>query len=437
MGPLDLYFDVRDIFRAPRLALSGKKIWIFMVGNLGGFILYWVFSYLSLAMAGVSFSDAINQYGLYPCLFGNEAGWVAWITYFIGVEAWILAIYLACTAVTRVTLKQLKGNDFFSAGDAWKYVCKHWHPVVFAPISIVLIIVFFMVFAGLFAFMGKIPYLGEFIFAFPYIFYFFGSVFTIYTAFVLLVSLHYTPAIVGTYEEDTMGTVFQSYSITWSQPWRVIAYHIVLIPLLVISVYLFSWAWSAGFNLINYVFGCNWFMGEKLSGMVNYATTLVYPGWLCSFFAGCSGWLTTCLNNCYLGCLSFLTCSVPATSGPLSGSETVAGVLLAISIFLVGLSILSYGLSIISVGETLMFIIFKKKSDDDDLLQRKDEDELEEDMDDEYNFDDDDNEVGSDDSEGGLEDESPSDDIDSGDDSNPDESPSDDIDSGDDSDPKE
>jgi len=43
MGPMDLYFDVRDIFRAPRIALSGKKIWIFMVGNLGGFILYiWV-----------------------------------------------------------------------------------------------------------------------------------------------------------------------------------------------------------------------------------------------------------------------------------------------------------------------------------------------------------------------------------------------------------
>ena len=30
MGPMDLYFDVRDIFRAPRLALSGKKILIFI-----------------------------------------------------------------------------------------------------------------------------------------------------------------------------------------------------------------------------------------------------------------------------------------------------------------------------------------------------------------------------------------------------------------------
>jgi hypothetical protein len=395
---MDLYFDVRDIFRAPRLALSGKKIWIFMIGNLAGFTLYWIFSYLSLALAGMSFGDALNQYGLYPCLYGNEAGWVAWVTYFIGLDAWIITIYLASTAVSRVTLKQLKGNDFFSAGDAWAYVQKHWHPIVFAPISIVLIIAFFLVFSGIFALMGKIPYLGEFLFAVPYLFYFFGSVFTIYTLFVLIISLHYTPAIVGAYEEDTMGTVFQSYSITWSQPWRVIGYHLVLIPLIEISVILFSWFWIAGYGLINYVFGCNWFMGAKLSGMVNYATSLVYPDWLCSFIAGCSGCLTACLTACFSGCLSFFNCSIPAASGTLSGSETVASVLLAISIFLVGLSVLSYGLSIISVGETLMFIIFKKKSDDDDLLQRKDEDELEED-DDDFSFDEDSDDLSDDSNE--------------------------------------
>ena len=398
MGPMDLYFDVRDIFRAPRLALSGKKIWIFMIGNLAGFTLYWIFSYLSLALAGMSFGDALNQYGLYPCLYGNEAGWVAWVTYFIGLDAWIITIYLASTAVSRVTLKQLKGNDFFSAGDAWAYVQKHWHPIVFAPISIVLIIAFFLVFSGIFALMGKIPYLGEFLFAVPYLFYFFGSVFTIYTLFVLIISLHYTPAIVGAYEEDTMGTVFQSYSITWSQPWRVIGYHLVLIPLIEISVILFSWFWVAGYGLINYVFGCNWFMGAKLSGMVNYATSLVYPDWFFSFIAGCSGCLTACLAACFSGCLSFFNCSIPAASGTLSGSETVASVLLAISIFLVGLSVLSYGLSIISVGETLMFIIFKKKSDDDALLQRKDEDELEED-DDDFSFDEDSDDLSDDSNE--------------------------------------
>ena len=391
MGPMKLYFDVRDIFRAPRIALSGKKIWIFMVGNLAGFILYWAFSYLALAMAGIPLTEALGEYGLYPCLFGVEAEWYAWVTYFIGAEAWILAIFLAATAVSRVTLKQLKGNDFFSANDAWAYVLKHWHPVVFAPISIGLIIAFFMIFAGAFAFMGKIPFLGEFIFAVPYLFYFFGSVFTIYTIIVLFVSFLFTPAIVGTYEEDTMGTVFQSYSVTWSQPWRVVAYHIVLIPLVRISVALFGWAWSAGYSLINGVFGCEWFMGAKLSSMVSYATSLVSPNWLCSSLAGCGTSISTCLSNTFACCLPSFNCSISTVGGPLSGTETIASVLLAISIFLLGLSILSYGLSILSVGETLMFIIFKKKSDDDDLLERKDEDELEEDMDDDFNFDEDDN----------------------------------------------
>ena len=62
MGPMNLYFDFRDIFRAPRLALSGKKIWIFIVGNLAGYIVYWVFTYLSLVMSGIEFGDALSIY---------------------------------------------------------------------------------------------------------------------------------------------------------------------------------------------------------------------------------------------------------------------------------------------------------------------------------------------------------------------------------------
>ena len=391
MGPMDFYFDVRDIFRAPRLALSGKKIWIFVIGNLAGYILYWVFSYLSLIMTGMTFADAISQYGLYPCLFGNKAEWYAWVTYFIGLEAWFLAIFMAYTSVSRVTFKQLKGNDFFSAGDAWQYTNKHWHPIVFAPIAILLIIAFFLGFASIFSLIGKIPFVGEFLFAVPYFFYFFGSVFTVYTAIVFIVSLLYTPAIVGTYEEDTMGTVFQSYSITWSQPWRVIAYNAVLIPLVVIGLYLLSLSWSAGFWLVNYVFGCDWFMGmgTKFGAMVNYAKSLVFLDWMCSFLASFCCNVSSFLNQCLTTYFFSFDLSLPTTTVPLSGTESVASVFLAISFFILLLSVLSYALSIIAVGETIMFIIFKKKSDDDNLLDRKDEDELEEDMEDDFDFDED------------------------------------------------
>ena len=87
-----------------------------------------------------------------------------------------------------------------------------------------LIALFFIVGAIIFALIGKIPYIGELLFALLYILYFFGSVFTVYTLVVFIASFIYSPAIVATMEEDTMGTVFQSYSITWSQPWRISYY---------------------------------------------------------------------------------------------------------------------------------------------------------------------------------------------------------------------
>jgi len=75
MDPMKLHFDVRDIFRAPRLALSGKKILVFVQALFVGYADYLILTYLSFALAGYSFSETWSQYGLYPCLSGNPAPW--------------------------------------------------------------------------------------------------------------------------------------------------------------------------------------------------------------------------------------------------------------------------------------------------------------------------------------------------------------------------
>ncbi len=386
MGPMNLYYDFRDIFRAPRLALSGKKIWIFIVGNLGGFILYWISSYLSISLSGISFNDALAEYGLYPCLYGNEAEWYSWLIYYVGISAWVLAILFSCTAVSRVTLKQLKGNDFFSSADAWSYVFKHWHAIVFSPVAVTLIIAFFILFAGVFAFVCTIPILGEFLFVVPYIIYFFGSIFTIYSLIVFFVSILYTPSIVGVYEEDTMGTVFNSYSITIGHAWRIVLYHLLLIPLLVLGLEIFSWFSMNSIGFINYIFGCEWFMGAKLTNITNYAYSLVCPQWMCDSVSSLRNQLLDLFGvYFYLPSIFQVDSTIPPAA--ISSTATFASTLLSVSYFLIGFSIISYGLSILSVGETLMFVIFKKKSDDDDILSRKDEDEIEEDIDDEFTFD--------------------------------------------------
>ena len=378
MDPMKLYFDVRDIFRAPRLALSGKKVIIFMQANLVGYAVYWVLNYLGAAVHGMAFSDTWAAYGLYPCLLSLDSlSGIACLLYWMGAAFWFYAISLGATAVSRVTYKQLKGDEFYSGGDAWSYVKKHWHPVVFSSISLALILAFLFFLAAIFALLGKIPYVGEFLFVLPYFLYFFGSVFTIYTGIVFLVALVYTPATVGTYEEDTMGTVWHNFSITWGQPWRIILYHAALVPVLVLGAYLFSHAWISGYGLINAVYSHEWFMGSKLLNVVGWATQAVHPGALCSLL----GNICSICSACYAGCAS---CGSLLTSSgvALSGTEQVAAYILAVFLFLLIVSAVSYTMAVLSVGETLMFIIFKKRSDDDNLLERKDEEELEEEEDD-------------------------------------------------------
>ena len=54
--------------------------------------------------------------------------------------------------------------------------------------------------------------------------------------------------------------------------------------------------------------------------------------------------------------------------GYISSVETIAGLILSVSFIFLYLSVLSYGFSIVSVGQTIIFIIFKKLNDDENLV---------------------------------------------------------------------
>ena len=374
MQPMKLHFDVRDIFRAPRLALGGKKIWILLQANLVGYVAYFVITHLSFLLNGWSMGEVWSQYGLYPCLIGNDYGSVALVVWLLGCLAWIVAILLGATAVARVTYKQLKGDEFYSSGDAWKFVKKHWHAPLFTHLSIAVIVLFFVVIAAVFALIGKIPYLGELFFGIPYLLWFFGSVFVAYTIVVLVVSIFFTHAVVGTMEEDTMGAVFQNYSITWSQPWRTLLYLPLLYALVYAGVTIFSSFLCMGYGLINIVFGHDSLMGSKLGRMVSWASDKVLEP-----ISPITEFLT------FDGVLS--TVYLPDASGALGPMEYFGAVFIATSLFLIVGTVLSYGLSVEIVAQTIAVIIFRMKTDEENLLERKDEEELELENEDDWSFD--------------------------------------------------
>jgi len=119
-----LRFDMRDIFLTPRLALSGKKIWVQLLGLATGWLIYTVLTYIALMVNGQTLSDIWKIYHFFPyiCCCAFPIAWYSWVIYGIGVLAWVIIFLLASVAVARITYKQMKGDEFFSSGDSFKYV---------------------------------------------------------------------------------------------------------------------------------------------------------------------------------------------------------------------------------------------------------------------------------------------------------------------------
>jgi len=400
-----LQFNYKDIFLAPRLALSPKKIWVFIIGNLSGYISYWLLTYFSIALSGIEINEAIADYGLYPCLYGNSAPLISWVIFYSGIFIWVFFVLLSSTGVSKITSRQLKGDNFYSANDALDYAMKKWRTVLFTPISILFIILSLIIIASIFAMIGSIPIIGQLSFPILYLLYFFGAIFIAFSLVAFLISLIFSPAIIGSYEEDTIGAVFHSFQITFGQPWRIITYHLILLPLVIIFINILSWFYNVALNIINQIFG--YFMGLDYLNIMGYASSIVNNDWISNNYSSLKitlekdlfGSLTTAADliefilsmlikffGLFLSALPNFSVNENLVS--LSSIETVSGVILSIPLILLTLSVISYGLAILSVGETIIFIIFKKIMENENILLKNTDEIIEKSAYDNSNLDD-------------------------------------------------
>jgi len=361
----ELYMDFRDIFRIPRLALSGKKIWTLFIANVVGYIGFVILSYVAIVFSGYPLGEAIAQYHLFPFPYDIGLSVFGWIIYGLGSLFWVLAYYFANLAVARMTYKELKGDFFYSSGDGLRFVKKHWQPLIFAPVSLIGIIVVFLVLAVIAALLGKIPYIGEFIFSLPFLLYFPVAIFVLYSVVVFIIVITFTPAIVASSEEDTLEAVFQGYSLLWSQMWRLVVYEILWFVLVAVAIYLFGFVLTAGVSFISAVFGQDWLMGEKVYRMVE--TAVVYLGGNSTiFYEYLNPFIAPFLPSGYL-----YTGMVE-----LNVTEAIASGFLSLAFLVIIFLGISYATTLDSVGQQIIYLILRKKKDGDNLLERKDEEEL-------------------------------------------------------------
>jgi len=399
----EMYFDFRDVFRAPRLALSLKKIWIHFVALVWGLLVYNILFYLAVFVAAMQngytfdiWQEVIfgaSVFGIFPCPFvgpylpffgGNFLPWFIWA---VGLAFLLLYWFLARGAVAKITVEQLKGNDFYTRRESWRFVRKNWKAMVFAPVALLIILA--LMFAGgiVLGLIASIPAVGQ-ILATLFLFPFYAiALFYVFLLGVFVLSTFFSPVIVASTRNDVFETIFELYTTLSNQPWRLLTYQVLLKIISGIAVMLFTAVSILGLNALFLSYSV--MIADKMALLVHKSIgflpqiTFLYKGVIGNLFLGIfpthfipgswgpvipSGWEAVFYNPA-------LCCGGAAITMPeFDVTYKISVALMAITLNLVLAFIISYGLAIGSVGQTINYIVLRKKKDDENLLERIDED---------------------------------------------------------------
>jgi hypothetical protein len=362
-----LYFDIRDIFRAPRLALSGKKILIQGLGLLIGYVGYLILTYVAFLISGMGLSDIWESYRFFPLWGFTFSHWLSWLVFVIGCLFLVATWLLACAAVGKVTYEQLKGDEFYSARDSLKFLKSHGKTVILTPLSLIVFSAILVVGGIIVGLLGKIPYLGELglgiFYAVPI---FVVAFFVIYTLFIFVFSLLLAPAVVATMKEDIFETIVQLFSSIWSQPWRFFLYTALVGVLAKLGTFVLGYFCFRSIQLLNW--SCGVLMKDKLVDITDAALSyLTFPPWFFDLFTNIFPGIAFKFHLPEIGFGSFL-----------NWSESISAFLIGITFILITFGVVSYGLATLSTGQALTYIIIRQKKDEENLLERKTEEEEEE-----------------------------------------------------------
>ncbi len=362
-----LHFNYKDLFRSARLAFSIQRVWINFVGLVVGFVVYDVLTYVSFLAAGKGFVPMWERFGLFPCLYGIGGPWYSWLIFWVGVILLIAILLLTNTAVSRAVYMNLKGETFYTWKEAFGFSLKRWGSVLAAPTAIIGIIAFFVVGAIIMGLIGRIPYVGELGTAFMTIFYMSSALFVFFLILVLGVALFFVPSIIATTNEDAFEAVFQSFSISTGQPWRIIGYGVVVAVIEILAFVILAWAVKEAFLIFNFLFVIG--MGPKFLDLMNNGLALVqswvYPtlNWIQYAFGS--------LSQYFYFARDFVPKEVPVVM-------EISAWIFAISMLAVGVLVVAYAEATGNAGVTLMYLVMRKHQDDENLLERKEEEEEEE-----------------------------------------------------------
>jgi hypothetical protein len=358
-------FDYRDIFRAPRIAFSFQRMWIQFLGLLAGWVGYSILTYLAFLAAGENLAVVWSRFGLLPCAVGIPMPWYSKLLLVLGILILVYVWLITATAVARAVYMHLKGNNFYTWKEAVRFALKKKGGAVGATPLAILVIIFFTGLGGVIVgLLGRIPYIGELGISLFTILWYAASLFLVFLGLALAVSLLLAPSVLAATDDDAFEGIFQSFSTLASQPWRLILYGLLIKVLSVVGLVVLAFFAKQAWIVMNRVLILG--MGDKFADL-SYAASYLVQNWVYPAVQ----WVQVLPANVTSHC--FFSQEFVATELPVM--MTISATITAIFLVFIGMTILSYPLAIFNSGTCILFLILKKKKDDENLLERKDKEE--------------------------------------------------------------
>lgn len=364
---MKLHFNYKDIFHAPRIAFRFQRIWINGIGLLAGYLIFLIFTYVSFLLDGISFNEAWQEYGLLACSYTQLEHWYSFLVFFVGAAAFLAIFLLTNTAVSRVAYMELKREFFYGWRRAYQFAFRKWVSAIGAMLTFLFMIGFFTVGALVMGLIGRIPAIGElvtFLLTIPYIL---AALLLLFILIVAFMGIFLVPAVIATSDEDALGGLFQTFSITYNQPWRLLVYSLLAGFLEFLGIFVLVFFLKKAYMLLAGLFAIG--MGDKFIKITEQGFYLLdkslpqLHSWMQFAFGSLSQQIYLSFHH------------APLT---LSASQNIAAFLFTIFLLFIGGSAIAYGEAIRNAGFTILYVDLYKIHEGENILEREDEELIQE-----------------------------------------------------------
>ena len=205
-------------WRAPRLGASVKKMAVAFRGLAWGWLGYLVLGYLARLAGGDPPASVWLSDHLFP--LPPAGGLIPGLIWHAGLAVGLLLVLTASAGVAKITYRELKGDDFYGASDAWRYALAHARSTIGIPFLLGLVLIAVVFGLTLLGWIGRLPQLGPFLVGLSAPVGMALALAGVLVLLALLTGLLFVPAVVGTTGEDPVEGIIQVFGLLLALPWR-------------------------------------------------------------------------------------------------------------------------------------------------------------------------------------------------------------------------